>query len=303
MNAQSPISAAVALNPLATSAMLSRLTVTQWTARKMDRKASEKVNADAGATRDAGRYHKALIAGEALSAITGAVAEARAFHYARTLPWLDDGARILPAGGYQGYSEGMHDIRLKFEAAVESFLSAYPEFVDASRARLGTMFDSEEYPTAHALRGRFTFGVRILPMPDAGDFRVNISEATAQAIRSDIESSTREALQGAMRDAWNRIVEQVGTMSAKLAAYTPAVGDTKATGIFRNSLVENVRELVEILPTFNLTGDAFLASTIERMRRELCTITPERLRDDAAAREDVAASAASILADVSAYLA
>lgn len=301
MNAH--VSAPALINPLATSAMLARFSVTQCTFRKVDKRATDTVNTGANAKSDAGRYHKALIASEALGKITSAVSEARVFHYEHTLPWLDDGARILPAAGYALYSEGMHRLRVDFEAAVESFIAEYPNFVTAAVARLGDLFDASEYPDVSTIRQKFTFGIRILPMPDAGDFRVNISEGVAQAIRADIESSTREALESAMSDAWRRIVEQVGRMAEKLAAFKPAQGANKAENVFRNSLVENVRELVEILPSFNLTQDAFLSRTIQRMRDELCTVNADKLRDDAAARADVVASAADILADVSAYLA
>ena len=86
-------------NVLSTRAMLSGLTIRQWTARKLDKRVTAEVAATHGTDSHVGRYNKSLVAKESLAAIVAAANAARALHYARTLPWLDDGARILPAGG------------------------------------------------------------------------------------------------------------------------------------------------------------------------------------------------------------
>jgi hypothetical protein len=301
--ALSALQASPASNPLATRAMLSGLRIQQWSARKLDRKATAETNARANASADAGRFNKALLSADALGKIVTAANAARTAHYERTLPWLDDGARILPAAAYQAYSESMRRIRHDFEGAVEDFISGYPTFVEASRVRLGDMFDPNDYPPVSEIRARFTFNVRILPMPDAADFRVDLAASQADEIRAEIQASQTAALDLAMGDAWRRITETVGKMAERLQAYRPATAVSKAENAFRDSLVENVRDLVGILPAFNLTADPVLSDFIARMERDLCGANAERLRTDEAARNETAAAAAAILADVSAYLA
>lgn len=301
MNAHTPQPAG---SLLASRAMLTGLTIRQWSARKLDRKVTDEVNASHGAHVDAGRYNKALIAKEALGAIIAAATAARTLHYSRTLPWLDDGARILPAAAYASYSDSMRRLRVDFESAVDAFAAQYDSFVDDARVRLNGMFRDDDYPTAAEIRSKFGFAVRVLPMPDASDFRAQISDNQAATIRSEIEESTRVALQVAMGDAWQRVTECVSRMVERLNAYKPqAAKGLRAEGIFRDSLVENVRDLVEILPGFNLTGDAFLAQTIARMETDLCSHSADDLRDDAALRRDTAKAAEEILASVSQYLA
>lgn len=306
MTAHAPLSAlqvSPAANPLATRAMLSGLRIQQWSARKLDRKATAETNTRAGASSDAGRFNKALLSGEALGRIVTAANAARGAHYDRTLPWLDDGARILPAAAYATYSETMRRIRHDFEGAVEEFISGYPTFVEAARVRLGTMFDANDYPDVSEIRARFTFNVRVLPMPDASDFRVELATSQAEEIRAEIQATQKAALEGAMADAWRRISETVGRMAERLSAYKPATVTAKGENAFRDSLVVNVRELVAVLPAFNLTADPILADIIARMERDLCGADADRLRSDTAARKETAAAAAAILADVSAYMA
>jgi hypothetical protein len=301
MNAHSPISSQAGL--LSSRAMLAGLSIRQWTARRLDKRVTEEVRQAHGASLDAGRYNKALVAKDSLAAIVSAANAARTAHYDRTLPWLDDGARILPAAGYIAYTEQLRTVRGDFESAVEAFVSNYPVFVDDAKSRLNGLFNADDYPHASDIRNRFAFAVRILPMPDARDFRVQLADGQADQIRQEVETATREALDHAMRDAWQRIAETVGRMVDRLNAYRPAIGGNKAEGIFRDSLVDNVRELVALLPSFNLTADQALDSITRRMESELCQHGADDLRESDALRADTAKAAESIMADVAAYLA
>jgi hypothetical protein len=294
----------VAVNMLATRAMLASVHISVWTARKVDKKVSAETNAANYASSDAGRYNKALLAKEALAAVTTAASTARLAHYSKTLPWMDDGARILPAAAYDKYTADLRAIRFQFETAVAEFVSNYSNYVADARRRLGDMYNADEYPEPAQIESKFKFETRILPMPDATDFRVDIGDSIAAQIRADISRDTHIALESAQRDVWNRIAGVVGHMVEKLGEYKPATrkGD-KVTGIFRDSLVENIRELVDILPALNLTADPYLADVIARLARELCAHDADTLRESDHIRETTAANAAKILADVSDFLA
>jgi len=301
INSAAPVAPA-ASSVLASRAMLARLNVSQWTARKLDKRVTLETNAAHGAQADAGRYNKRLIGENALATIAGVATEARTYHYSVTLPWLDDGARILPAAVYLDYSKKMRDFRAAFESAVAEFVVNYPGFIDDARTRLNGMFNAGDYPDARTIGARFGFGVRLMNMPAGTDFRADIGDAALAAVRADLERDAREALETATRDIWARVAESVGRMAERLAAYKPAADGTRAQGVFRDSLVENVRELVALLPALNIAGNPELASMAERMRRELCEHDAEKLRDDDNAREVTAKAAADIAARVADYI-
>lgn len=293
----------VTRNVLSSRAMLCGLRITNWTARKLDKRVTAEVNAEHGASADAGRYNKALLAKDSLAPIVTAANAARSLHYARTLPWLDDGARLLPAAAYADFAPRMGRLRDEFNAAVDAFVAGYPAYVDAARVRLNGMWRAEDYPAVSEIRSRFSFSVRVLPVPDAGDFRVDVGDAAAAEIRAAVERDTRAALETAMRDAWARVAETVGRMAERLAAYKPGADGSRAEGIFRDSLVENVRDLAAILPGLNLTNDPALSAVADRMARELCQHGADDLRESDVLRKATAESAESILADVSAFMA
>lgn len=284
---------------LAERAMLAELSISQWTARSLDRKITDEVNREHGAAADAGRYNKLLLDKTATAAIQTAANAARAEHYRLTLPWNDAGARILSARAFMGYTAAIRPHREAFERAVDDFIGRYDEHKDAARVRLNGMFREQDYPTRDQLARKFSFDVEVWPMPDASDFRADLTADQVDAIRTDIERRTKDALARATRDAWERIAERVGAMVERLSAYNP---DAK-TGAFRDSLVENVRDLVAVLPALNVTDDPALAAIAARMERELCDSDAEQLRRFADARHETLKSARDILASVSEYLA
>src|SRR5215475_7553907 len=82
---------------LSSRAMLCSLSISQWSASKHDRQASEEIAAHHGAQPDVGRYNKLLIPREKLAEVRKIAGEARREHYFMTLPWDDSGFRVLPA--------------------------------------------------------------------------------------------------------------------------------------------------------------------------------------------------------------
>lgn len=277
---------------LAESAMLARLSISQWTGKKHDKAISDHVAAEYRANRDAGRYTKALLAADALSAVGTAAGEARTYHYTATLPWRDDGARILPAAQFGEYSERMRELRTAFEASTAAFCSGYDGFIEEARARLNGMFRAEDYPRLDQLRRKFGFAVEIDPMPTAADFRVSLREAEADELRARIDERNRAATAAAMGDLYRRLADVVGAMSERL-------GDPKA--IFRDTLIQNARALVELLPRLNLTADPALEALRGRVAAKLCATEPEDLRRSPLIRQVVARDAAAILADMAGY--
>lgn len=288
---------------LSQKAVLVTLNISSWTARRLDKKITDETNKEHGATADAGRYNKLLLKKEHIEPVQSIVGRARGLHLEMTQPWTDMGPRLLPSALVITYQNKMRELRHEFEDAVEKFCTRYPISVAERKVELNGMFRQADYPSVREIRTRFGFAVEMFNVPDASDFRVSIGEEHVADLRIQIEESTRRCLAVAMRDAHERILETVGHMSSKLKAYKPATEDDKAEGVFRDSLVNNVRELAELLPAFNLTDDAALAAIIAKMQTKLCEHDAGELRDNENARLDVAKAADDILRDVQAFMA
>ncbi len=276
------------IKDLTQTAMLIRLSISQWTARKYDKEVSNKVAETYNASDKSGRYNKILIAEDAIKRISQIVGEARDFHYKNTLPWTDDGVRLLPAANYMDYTRVTRQYRSDFETAVAAFIGSYDLYIEEARVRLNGMFKQKDYPTLDQLPCKYDFAVNVDPLPASSDFRVAIKDEEIQTLRAEMEMRMRKAQDDAMRDLWKRLYEPVKHMAEKLA---------DPEGKFKDTLVSNIQEIAGLLTRLNVAEDPNLEELRKEVEAKLCGQAPETLRTDAMIRTMVATDAQQI-ADV-----
>lgn len=274
-------------------AMLVKLSISQWSARKYDKDATKLVATQFNTDTRVGRYNKALVSKEATDPTAKIASEARLYHYENTLPWGDDNFRLLPAANYMGYSQKMREFKSEFSSAASDFESKFPQYIQDAQSRLNGMFNPADYPPASEIGSFYSMEVTVLPLPTSEDFRVTMQESEVARIREDIEKHNKEAQETAMQDLWKRLYTAVENMAERLS---------NKDNIFRDSLVGNISELCGLLPKMNITDDPEL----ERMRREiedkLCGYEPITLRKDMAQRAQAAQDAKAIMSNMVGYM-
>jgi hypothetical protein len=276
---------------IAARAMLASLTISQWSARKLDKTATRKTTDDAAAIAEAGRFNKNLLAGQdaCLKAVSAIASAARADFYAATLPWSNDGPRILPADLWASVNAKLQDHAQTFYIAVNDFLTDYAQSRDRARFALGSMFRESDFPSVPDVRAKFAFAFEFDPLPTSQDFRVTLADDDADMLRKDIEARAAARYAAASRDAWQRLYAAVERIAVTLPQY--ATGEVKR---FNDSLTGNLDELVAILPSLNITQDPQLTAMTDRVKAELAHMNPQTLRDSDHARDKAANSAAAI---------
>jgi hypothetical protein len=123
----------------------------------------------------------------------------------------------------------------------------------------------------------------VFPVP-SNDFRVSIASDELSAIQQDVERRVQEAAQNAMKDVWNRLYDRVVHIADKLA-------DPKA--IFRDSLVDNAKEICALLPRLNFSDNPDLETMRQQVEASLIK-HPDALRNDPDLRRDTAVEAKRI---------
>jgi hypothetical protein len=296
---------------LSRKATLVSVNVSIYTARRFDRNVTDEVNKRHRATDDAGRYNKLLIEAEHLKACTALVSQARELHYKYTRAWGDDGQRILPNTLYAEFVAKFRVIKQEYEAAADAFCRNFTRYVNERKAQLNGLFNPADYPSAADIRSKFKLELRFGNVPDAGDFRSEaLDESVADDIRAEIAEAAKQQEREAINDTFRQIADVVGHMSAKLKefeAYDPNKKNKKTGKVqkvyFKDTLVENVRELAGLLPAFNLTDDPRLTNITTRIEKELLQDTAKDLRENDDARVAVQKSAEEIYDAVSAFMA
>lgn len=253
---------------LQNNSLIVSLSMSMWTARKLDKKITDEVRTNHNASDDAGRYNKLLVAKEHTDPITKVASEARQFHYDNTLSWGDNNERLLPTKNYFEYVKEMNQLEAKYNEAVSRFLGNYDAVIAQARIRLNGMFREADYPSRTEIERKFGFKITFMPVP-SDDIRVGLQDETVAALRKKVEDEINNRLSGAVTDIYDRIKDQLQKMRDRLA-------DTQA--IFRDSLFENLNELVDLVPRLNVTDDPTITAICDDMRSLM--VDPQSVRDN-----------------------
>jgi len=277
---------------LSEKAMLIRQIVSYYDGRKYDKEVSDEIADMRGASKESGRYNKVLFSRDALKDLARIKRECKEYHKSVTLPW-DKNLRILNAKGWLDYTQRMKEFKAEYEVAASEFERVYPSLVEEARKTLNGMFKESDYPSVAEIKTKFHIDVMVMPMPDAADFRVALSDSETEEIRASIEQQVNDRMGKAIEDVWNRVYEVVKKMRDVLA---------DADKTIRQSTVDHVREIVDLLPVLNVTGDPQLDKMAKRIRRSLYGLDAEDIRKDANLRERQAKTADDILNVMAGYI-
>jgi hypothetical protein len=191
-------------------AMLAAVHISIWTATKHDRKVSRDVASQHGAHQGAGRYNKQLLMGAAkLEELRTLAGQIRQHFYKITLPWSDEGFRLLPSHFYFDLTARMREFETAFSLGVDDFLKVYPDYIREAQSELNGLFRAEDYPVVDKLRDKFEVKLEILPIPTGDDFRVTLSAEEQARVASEIDMSVRQSLARGTEDLWKRLREVV----------------------------------------------------------------------------------------------
>ena len=277
---------------LSDRALLVQLTISQWTARKYDKKVTQDVASTHGVTTAAGRYNKVLLPmNDLLDRVHKKSTLIRTKFYDNTLPWGIEGTMMLPSANYLNFVTEFRKEKGEWQYLVNDFVSHYAQLkLDAQRL-LNGMYNDADYPSEDEIANKFKMDMAIFPVP-ATDFRVSIASDELTRIQQDVEARVKDAQQQAMKEVWTRLYDRVKNMAEKLA-------DPKA--IFRDTLVDNLREQCDMLTRLNFTDDPNLEALRSEVEANLLK-HPDALRNDPDLRRDKAAEAKAIMDKMSSFM-
>jgi len=280
------------MSKITEKAMLVKLSISIWGNRRQDRRADDVVAEKFGLAKGTGRYWKYLVDPKALRPVHAAATALRLYFYEQTLPWADEGLRILPATLYLDFTRKMRELRDAFYRAVGVFVGQYPGLVKQAERDLNGLFILQQYPPVTQIREKFGIKIEVRPIPSGNDFRVQLQQEEVDRIRQEVDHSVRDAITGTVRDVFLRLKDALEHMVDRLS---------DEEKIFRNSLIPNLRRIVGLIPHFNLTDDPRLTDLYRQMLL-LIQHDSETLREDSRKRHIVADHGQRVLSVLESYL-
>ena len=268
---------------ISSSAVLVELNISVWPASKVDRETTDAVNTNASAVRDASQTKKNLFAGTSMRKdIDKFAARIRLYHNQHTLPWADKGQRLLPTKLFMEYKQTMDAHEHTFNMMCNNFFIMYPQLVQDASLSLGTMYKASDYPELEEVKGKFGFRRSVDPIPESGDFRLDVSNSDLEDIKAQYESKFTERLSDAMRAPWERLHTTLTAMSEKL---TDKGEDEKKR--YHDSLLTNAQDLCGLLTKLNVTNDPKLEEARQDLERALVGKDIESIKEMAIVRENL----------------
>ena len=243
------------------------------------------------------RFRKTLLKSEARTAYKTVCREAYAYHRTMTLMW-DEGVGLLPATLFWDYNEKMEAFKRQADEHADAFVKEYRaqwnNGMESYKKELGDLFNREDYPPPDSVRHKFGIKIRVRGLENPNDFRVQLGSGQTAAVKAQMMEDLKSDIAEMMREPYERLNAVITKVHAKLSE-----GDS----IFRDTLIENVKELVGVLPALNVTGDKTLAALVDKIKKEICVDDIEALRKDNKFRASVAKSASEILKGMRGYIA
>ena len=246
---------------ISSAAMIVDFNVSVYTARKKDHKASEEVAYANNADKGVANVSKNLLGNcPELKAISKFVGNLRNIHYRMTMPWSDNGSRLITTAAYFKYNETMTGLIAEGWGLVKEFTDVYPYLTAGAQAQMGGLWNADEYLTLEQVMQKFSFRLNYTPLPEAGDFRIDIGNEAMEQIKSQYSDHFTTQIKGAMKDLWHRLHDNLTTLARQLEVNDEGKGNRLYDSVFDQAL-----DLVEMLGTCNITQD----SQMEAMRRQL----------------------------------
>lgn len=268
------------------SAMLADVSISMWNAERSDRDAMEKLKADAGATGNIGRVVKNMLAGadSKLKDVRSAFTQVRMIHYSLTLPWVSDphaqrqsGPRLLPHLLFNQYVGALSKQKRAAFQLLDEFLADYPSYITQARANLGGLADAA-YPSEDEVRAQFRIHFDFEPLPAGAQFK-GLPDHTIERLAAGLQAKQTRMIETATRAMWQEAKERVGHIVERLS-------DPETR--FKSATIDNVRELLTLLPGWNLAGNPEVDEVVRDIKTMLDGVEVKDLRENPTTRSDVA---------------
>jgi hypothetical protein len=268
---------------IAASAVLVKLSISTWTANKIDRVQTDRVLADNNASGKAAQVRKNLMAGtQKIKDIMDFAAMCRTENNKLTLPWEDRGNRLLPTSMFLDYKQRFNGYKNQFIQMRGDIAYHYDALCQTSRNYLGDMYDESDYPPVEEVIDKYDWQLTFSPVPDAGHFYLDIPANELEEVKDSLNKENDVRLKDATRTAWDRLHTLLQGMTSKLTET-----DDSKTKRWHDTFITNADELCMMLTHLNVTKDPALEQARKMLQASINGVQVDTLKVSPTAREDL----------------
>lgn len=252
---------------LSDKALLARINISCWNGIIQDKTITEDINSSKGIKGKRGSFSKKIMQGEKLNAVINLQQKLRKFLADNSLPWDDNGWRLIKATDFITLKQKIDDMTAEFNKAVKNFIDNYDSIKLEDLNFLGTSYNKDDYPSVGELSSKFEVRMGYDKVSDS-DFRnfgydAKIIEEMEKSQLAEFE----QRLNSGKVEILNRVREEIAHFIERLNK-----------GSFKKNTIDNIHESLANLRNLNITED----STIDQLADLISNIMPtdaEEVRD------------------------
>lgn len=192
----------------------------------------------------------------AYKAATAVRSQARAFLRGISLPYPQEGVRLIKFDDIERFEEQMQSFRDRLNDAVATLQEHYDAIKADARERLGELYNPTDYP--NSLEGVFGLSWEY-PSIEPPQYLLNYNPALYRQQQARVQERFEQAVILAENAFGERLQELIDHLLERLRGVDS--GDTKR---FSSSTVENFAEFAEEFRKMNVRGNTQLEALINR---------------------------------------
>lgn len=265
---------------LATRAMLCHPYIQSHSFQKRDHEAARTAAKEHGADPRRIKAFKALVPPHLLSPIQSNESRLRALVRQETLPWRWEGVALLPNKNYMRLLDRWNEAHDERIALVTKFQLTYREAHEQFTQELGSLGHDQEYPHPDSIPRRFKATLELFPIPQVEDFRTDLPQYEADAIRQEMASNEVATITQIQDDITGTLTSLVTRLLDALSNH--AAGDSTST--LREPLLDTVKESLARLQRLNVLDDPHVDMVATSITRSLAGLSASDLREIAPLR-------------------
>jgi hypothetical protein len=209
---------------------------------------------------------------------------------AMTLPWSERGQRLIANEQMKMLKQEIDKAKIEASAAWKKFTDELDHHKARDKQVLGTLFDESLYPTKEELDGRHSIEIIFAAVPDAEhDVRAGWDQDTIDTYQTQVISKEKVRTTKALKVLGKRAHDVVARVADRCDKY-----DGTRTGSYADTLIPNVKDVLELFKLFNFNDDPDMKQLAEDMATNICRVTSQDLRESPALRKEIGGNAAKL---------
>lgn len=216
----------------------------------------------------------------AFKAVTAVKSKVIAYWKSMSLPYPEPGVRLIRQDKIDEFAAKMREFQEELGEAVQALDRSYYELKTAARQRLGSLYNSGDYP--ESLDGLFDISFDF-PSVQPPDYLQQLNPQLYAEECRRVQSRFDEAVKLAEEAFTAELAKLVSHLTERLSGT-----EDNRPKVFRDSAVENLTEFFQRFRSLNVRSSEQLDQLVNQAQRVIRGVDAQDLRDNTGLRQHVA---------------